>query len=108
MFELKQHLPVQLHPFPVGVFDGHDVPLEQQTCSPLRAYKYTISCHHDNGRGGELRRKRSRRTDLVVTCLSKDLHVPVSDHQRAVGGPSLRTHTSQRVHVCVRACMCLC
>lgn len=29
MFEFKQNFPVQLHALPVGVFDGHNVPLEE-------------------------------------------------------------------------------
>lgn len=29
VFELKQHLPVELDAFLVDVFDGHDVPLEE-------------------------------------------------------------------------------
>lgn len=46
MFEFKQNFPVQLHALPVGVFDGHNVPLEEETSLSLLTI---TSCHNDNG-----------------------------------------------------------
>lgn len=37
MFEFKQDLPVQLDAFPVGVFNGHDVSLEEHKEQDHRA-----------------------------------------------------------------------
>lgn len=46
MFEFKQNFPVQLHALPVGVFDGHNVPLEGHTSLTLLTI---TSPHKDNG-----------------------------------------------------------
>lgn len=46
MFEFKQNFPVQLHALPVGVFDGHNVPLEEQTSLTLLTI---TSRHNDSG-----------------------------------------------------------